>query len=120
MDERVVLDNDGQGGWEALAAEDVGKMPDVAGRPSGALLEGLTGEGVRIVKEPDLEAVRKSLKDVLDRGITSLAVVFLHRCACCGVQRPVRGCEVLCRSWHEIEDEHSHVLEKVSPIDLTL
>ena len=74
VDERVVLDKGGEGGWEA------GDGADNGGPQAGAeVLQGVTGEGVRVVKEPDLATVRDSLQAVLDQGITSLAVVFLHR-----------------------------------------
>lgn len=75
VDERVVLDKDGEGGWEE------GEDGHEAGKktPRAGVVQGLTGEGVRVVQEPDLDAVRESLQAVLDQGITSLAVVFLHR-----------------------------------------
>eukprot|EP00903_Cladosiphon_okamuranus_P015215 g14063.t1 len=69
VNERVVLDKGGEGGWEADGGADCG---------GATVLLGVTGEGVRVVKEPDLTAVRASLQGVLDQGITSLAVVFLH------------------------------------------
>lgn len=72
VDERVVLDKNGEGGWEVHGDKD-------AGAGGAAVLQGMTGEGVRVVKEPDLGAVRSSLQAVLDQGITSLAVVLLHR-----------------------------------------
>lgn len=46
---------------------------------SEGVVVGLTGEGVRVVQEPDMVAVRSSLQGVLDQGITSLAIVLLHR-----------------------------------------
>ncbi|CAM9499853.1 unnamed protein product, partial [Laminaria digitata] len=45
---------------------------------ASVVVQGLTGEGVRVVKEPDLVAVKEGLQAVLDQGITSLAVVFMH------------------------------------------
>ncbi|CAM9615814.1 unnamed protein product, partial [Sphacelaria rigidula] len=45
---------------------------------SEGVVVGLTGEGVRVVQEPDMVAVRSSLQGVLDQGITSLAIVLLH------------------------------------------
>ncbi|CAM9522906.1 unnamed protein product, partial [Hapterophycus canaliculatus] len=78
VDERVVLDKNGEGGWE----------PDEDGNTDGArdgvnvigevVVRGVTGEGVRVVKDLDMAVVRSSLQVVLDEGITSLAVVFLH------------------------------------------
>lgn len=84
VNERVVLDKGGEGGWEAAAAVADGDADTTGGAAAGgagaaAVVQGVTGEGVRVVKEPDLAAVRVSLQAVLDQGITSLAVVFLHR-----------------------------------------
>ena len=72
VDERVVLDKGGEGGWDGEAGAGADKAEAV-------VVQGVTGEGVRVVKEPDLSAVRANLQSVLDQGITSLAVVFLHR-----------------------------------------
>ncbi len=84
VDERVVLDKGGEGGWEGVADDDEGGegggAADAAGGAGATVVQGVTGEGVRVVKEPDLVAVQASLRAVLDQGITSLAVVFLHRC----------------------------------------
>lgn len=97
VDERIVLDKDGEGGWErdpelsskqqqlktdATDADNDQRRrtaPSTIGETGNTVVQGLTGEGVRVVKEPDLDAVRSSLQGVLDQGITSLAVVFLHR-----------------------------------------
>lgn len=77
VDERVVLDKDGEGGgsWEV----DDGDGNGGATGMETTVVRGLTGEGVRVVREPDLGVVRASLQAVLDQGIASLAVVFLHR-----------------------------------------
>lgn len=75
VDERVVLEKNGEGGWE----EGEDGQEDGEKTAPATVVQGLTGEGVRVVKVPDLDAVRKSLQAVLDQGITSLAVVFLHR-----------------------------------------
>eukprot|EP00752_Nemacystus_decipiens_P005177 g4697.t1 len=73
VEERVVLDKGGEGGWGG------GKEDGADNGGTGAVVvQGITGEGVRVVKEPDLAAVRASLQAVLNQGITSLAVVFLH------------------------------------------
>lgn len=74
VDERVVLDKDGEGGWGWEADGNIG-----AAGIETTVVRGLTGEGVRVVREPDLGVVRASLQAVLDQGIASLAVVFLHR-----------------------------------------
>ncbi|KAK5637337.1 hypothetical protein RRF57_013049 [Xylaria bambusicola] len=39
---------------------------------------GLTGEAVRIIKSPDLGAVRESLQKLWDAGYRSLSVMFIH------------------------------------------
>ncbi|EPE08394.1 5-oxoprolinase [Ophiostoma piceae UAMH 11346] len=51
--------------------------PDVASDPS-SLRVGLTGEVVRILKTPDLAAVRTSLEQLWEEGFRSLSVVLLH------------------------------------------
>ncbi|CAL8463366.1 g2900 [Coccomyxa elongata] len=67
----------------------LGEVPDKrAGRnptqdseqypPGGPCTTSVTGEVVCIRRRPDLEAVRRDLKAVLDGGIKSLAVVFKH------------------------------------------
>lgn len=77
VDERIVLDKNGEGGWEQTGNNDGSGAAMTAA--AAAVVQGVTGEGVRVVKEPDLAAVRSSLQVVLDQGITSLAVVFMHR-----------------------------------------
>ncbi|KAG5187249.1 Hydantoinase B/oxoprolinase-domain-containing protein [Tribonema minus] len=39
---------------------------------------GVTGERVRVLRRPDVAALREQLSAVLARGVSSLAVVFLH------------------------------------------
>ena len=46
------------------------------------VLVGVTGESFAVLAEPDLEALRPQLEELLKRGINSLAVVFLHAYAC--------------------------------------
>lgn len=43
-----------------------------------ALVEGLTGEPVRILKKPDPEVIREQLKDLQSQGFNSLAICFIH------------------------------------------
>jgi N-methylhydantoinase A/oxoprolinase/acetone carboxylase beta subunit len=43
-----------------------------------ALVEGLTGEIVRILKVPDLYAITKQLEDLQARGFRNLAICFIH------------------------------------------
>jgi N-methylhydantoinase A/oxoprolinase/acetone carboxylase beta subunit len=47
-------------------------------RRARAEVVGVTGERVRVLRAPNLGAVRRRLAAVLQRGVTSLAVVFLH------------------------------------------
>ncbi|KFZ23228.1 hypothetical protein V502_02296 [Pseudogymnoascus sp. VKM F-4520 (FW-2644)] len=42
------------------------------------LVEGLTGEIVRIIKRPDYDQVRKDLQSLWDEGFRSLAVALMH------------------------------------------
>ena len=46
------------------------------------VLHGVTGEDFAVLAEPDLEALRPRFQSLLSRGITSIAVVFLHAYAC--------------------------------------
>ena len=68
VDERVTL----MGYSENPYPEDI----DVASDP--ALHLGLTGEIVRVIRKPDLAAVRNSLQKLWDDGCRSLSIVFLH------------------------------------------
>lgn len=79
MDERVVLDKNGEGGWEQGDGSNADGTDESDNNDGAVVVRGVTGEGVRVVKHPDLAVVRSSLQAVLDQGITSLAVVFLHR-----------------------------------------
>ena len=45
-------------------------------------LEGVTGERFAVLAKPDLESLRPRLQALLDQGIRSLAVVFMHAYAC--------------------------------------
>lgn len=46
------------------------------------LLTGVTGEHFAVLAEPDLDVLKPQLKELLKRGINSIAVVFLHAYAC--------------------------------------
>jgi 5-oxoprolinase (ATP-hydrolysing) len=50
--------------------------------PAKDVLRGITGEKFLILNQPDLETIKPQLAALLDKGITSLAVVFLHAYAC--------------------------------------
>ncbi|CAJ2506732.1 Uu.00g079180.m01.CDS01 [Anthostomella pinea] len=68
VDERVTVEG---------FSEDPEPQPiDVESDP--ALIKGLTGEPLRILKKPDLELVKASLKQVWDDGYRSLAVALMH------------------------------------------
>jgi 5-oxoprolinase (ATP-hydrolysing) len=45
-------------------------------------ITGVTGEHFAVLAEPDLDALKPQLKQLLEDGINSLAVVFLHAYAC--------------------------------------
>ncbi|KAJ8276881.1 hypothetical protein GJAV_G00068950 [Gymnothorax javanicus] len=63
VDERVVLHQEN------------GQVP---GREAKSIVTGSTGDVLEVWREVDLQVVERDLKGVLSRGITSLAVVFLH------------------------------------------
>ncbi|KAF9264980.1 5-oxoprolinase [Marasmius fiardii PR-910] len=44
----------------------------------GKIVKGESGEAVRIMKEPDLERVKKDLQKLYDEGFRSLAIVLIH------------------------------------------
>jgi 5-oxoprolinase (ATP-hydrolysing) len=44
----------------------------------GTVVQGLTGEEVRILKEPDLDQVQKDLQRLKEEGIEALAVCLMH------------------------------------------
>ncbi|KAL1963413.1 hypothetical protein VTN77DRAFT_8429 [Rasamsonia byssochlamydoides] len=68
VDERVTIEG---------FAEDPEPQPiDIASDP--ALVEGLTGEAIRILQKPDLDQVRKDLQSLWDEGYRTLAIAFMH------------------------------------------
>ncbi|KAM0327180.1 hypothetical protein ACHAQA_006312 [Verticillium albo-atrum] len=68
VDERITL--------EGYSEDPEPQVIDAASDPD--LHVGLTGEVVRVLRTPDLDAVRKSLQKLWDDGYRSLSVVFLH------------------------------------------
>lgn len=68
VDERVTI--------EGFAEDPDPKSIDVRSDPN--LEVGLTGEIVRILKSPDLEAVRCDLRQLWDQGYRSVAIAMLH------------------------------------------
>jgi 5-oxoprolinase (ATP-hydrolysing) len=68
VDERVTVEG---------FTEDPEPQPiDIAGDPQ--LVEGLSGEAVRILKKPDYHVVRRDLKTLWDEGYRSLAIALMH------------------------------------------
>ncbi|KAF8664849.1 hypothetical protein AX16_000690 [Volvariella volvacea WC 439] len=55
-------------GWDGSS---VGEGP-------GDVVRGLSGEAVRILKRPDLDAVERDLRALYDEGYRSVAIVFVH------------------------------------------
>ena len=68
VDERITL--------EDYAEDPFSTFTDVTGDKDLHL--GLSGEVVRVLKTPDLKAVKKSLESLWEEGFRSLAVVLLH------------------------------------------
>jgi 5-oxoprolinase (ATP-hydrolysing) len=68
IDERVTVET---------FSEDPNPQPiDVSADP--ALVTGLTGEPIRIMKEPDMVAVRDELAKLQSRGFQNIAIGFMH------------------------------------------
>ncbi|CAM9646574.1 unnamed protein product, partial [Discosporangium mesarthrocarpum] len=76
VDERVVLVKEGEGGEDVLSNGDNACGPGVGS--TMRVVQGTTGEGVKVVREPDLVLLRPGLEKILSKGIRSLAVMFLH------------------------------------------
>jgi len=53
-------------------------VPALKGDQASNIVQGVSGEMVQIVKPLDLESLKPSLQSLVERGIRSLAVVFLH------------------------------------------
>ncbi|KAK1585748.1 Hydantoinase B/oxoprolinase-domain-containing protein [Colletotrichum navitas] len=49
-----------------------------AGGDAGSLVRTASGELVRVLRRPDPDAVRAQLRELRDRGYTSLAICFMH------------------------------------------
>lgn len=58
--------------------ERVRMLRDDEGDPARPVLKGVTGERMVVLKALDTKALRPRLQEILDRGIRSLAVVFMH------------------------------------------
>ncbi|KZF20095.1 putative 5-oxoprolinase [Xylona heveae TC161] len=68
IDERVTI--------EGFAEDPEPKPIDTSTDPD--LVEGLTGEAVRILKRPDYDLVRKQLEELWSQGFRSLAIALMH------------------------------------------
>jgi 5-oxoprolinase (ATP-hydrolysing) len=68
IDERVTI--------EAWAEDPEPQSIDISADPD--LREGLTGDAVRIIKAPDLDAVRRDLLDLWNKGFRHVAVALMH------------------------------------------
>lgn len=78
VDERVVLLRDGEGNGMPDSTQEK-SSPDGASESSEPrIVTGVTGEKLIVTSAPDMAVVRRDLCSVLEQGITSLAVVFLH------------------------------------------
>ncbi|KAK4131182.1 putative oxysterol binding protein [Trichocladium antarcticum] len=76
VDERVTLED-----YAEDPARHVTRAAAKAGSPgaaAAALVTGLSGEAVRILRRPDRETVRAQLQQIFDRGIRSIAVCLMH------------------------------------------
>ncbi|KZT65714.1 hypothetical protein DAEQUDRAFT_731141 [Daedalea quercina L-15889] len=91
VDERVTLvgyTSDPQAEQHAVQFDESGKVKrgyrgrgwDGQGDAEGPgdVVQGLSGEAVRIMKRPDLESVRRDLQGLYDGGFRSIAIVFCH------------------------------------------
>ncbi|KAF1983548.1 hypothetical protein K402DRAFT_465916 [Aulographum hederae CBS 113979] len=74
IDERVTLEDYAEdperNETKATTIEKAGKDAE--------LVKGLSGEAVRILRRPEEEGIRKSLKEVYDEGFRSIAVCLMH------------------------------------------
>ncbi len=64
-------------------------LPEKGPEPAGEVVTGITGERLLVMTRPDLEALRPELRALLDQGIESLAIVFMHAYAWPGHERMV-------------------------------
>ncbi|KAF9036133.1 hypothetical protein BDZ89DRAFT_1157685 [Hymenopellis radicata] len=91
VDERVTLvgyTSDPQAEEHAIQFDEHGKVArgytgkgwDGQGQAEGPgeIVQGLSGEAVRIMKKPDLTSVRADLQKLYDAGYRSVAIVFVH------------------------------------------
>ncbi|WVR06032.1 hypothetical protein IAU60_003060 [Kwoniella sp. DSM 27419] len=70
----LVFNEDGtvQKAYSGVAAQDQERFLP------GKIVKGLSGEAIKILKEPDLDAVKKDLQALYDEGYKSIAVCLAH------------------------------------------
>ncbi|PVU85562.1 hypothetical protein BB559_006947 [Furculomyces boomerangus] len=74
IDERVTLV-----GYQLNPLGVYGDVPNLEEEAKqGNIIKGVSGEYVRVLKKPDLDAVEKTLRKYYDEGIRSIAICFLH------------------------------------------
>jgi 5-oxoprolinase (ATP-hydrolysing) len=74
IDERVTLEDYAEDPErQHTKVDSKGSNPD-----SAELVEGLSGEAVRILQRPSEDKIRSQLKDIYDQGIKSIAVCLMH------------------------------------------
>lgn len=83
VDERVMLadffdENRSEEEIASLEGKSGGKSSDRPEAGVGKRIAGVTGEKVIPLRRPDPDAIRSSLQQLVDKGIRSLAIVFLH------------------------------------------
>lgn len=76
VDERVTLEDYAEDPERHLTSASVHAGTDAAGRAD--LVMGLSGEAVRILRRPEEGEIRRQLRAVRDRGISSIAVCLMH------------------------------------------
>ncbi|NOQ45994.1 MAG: 5-oxoprolinase, partial [Desulfobulbaceae bacterium] len=67
---------------EVIEVDERLRLPRPDEKPETEMLQGVTGERFAVLARPDPTILRPKLEALLERGITSLAVVFLHAYAC--------------------------------------
>jgi 5-oxoprolinase (ATP-hydrolysing) len=91
IDERITLvgfSSDARSETNAIAFDAKGQVTRPYSGPGreengvadgpGDIVQGLSGEAVRILRRPDPSLVRERLRDLFDQGYRSLAVVLMH------------------------------------------
>ena len=76
----IQFSDGGDGGKPSIKRGYRGKGWDGVGDAEGPgeIVRGLSGEAVRVMKKPDLDAVRADLEQLYNEGYRSLAIVLVH------------------------------------------